>query len=72
MDLLKLEDVILTFYFNKRCCFAEYFEAIYVAKPLIKSEEEYRLVMDIPSVLGIDVLKNYKIEFSDDSVLLER
>jgi hypothetical protein len=72
MDLLKLEDVILTFYFNKRCCFAEYFEAIYVAKPLIKSEEEYRLVMDIPSVLGIDVLKNYKIEFSNDSVLLER
>ena len=72
MDLLKLEDVILTFYFHKQCCFAEYFEAIYVAKPLIKSEEEYGLVMDIPSVLGIDVLKNYRIEFSNDAVFLER
>ena len=72
MDLLKLEDVILTFYFNSRCCFAEYFEAIYVAKPMIENEDEYRLVMEIPSVLGIDVLKNYKIEFSNDTVLLER
>jgi hypothetical protein len=72
MDLLKLEDVILTFYFDSRCCFAEYFEAIYVAKPMIENEDEYRLVMEIPSVLGIDVLKNYKIEFSNDTVLLER
>ena len=72
MDLLQLEDVILTFYFDSRCCFAEYFEAIYVAKPMIENEDEYRLVMEIPSVLGIDVLKNYKIEFSNDTVLLER
>jgi hypothetical protein len=72
MDLLKLDDIILSFYFNDKCYFAEYIEAIYAAKPLIKNEDEYKAMMEIPSVLGMDILKNYKIEFSNDIVLLER
>jgi hypothetical protein len=72
MDLLKLKDVVLSFYIDDKCYFAEYLEAIYVAKPLITNEEEYKLMMAIPSVLGIDILKNYKIEFSNDVVILER
>jgi hypothetical protein len=72
MDLLKLDDIILSFYFNDKCYFAEYIEAIYAAKPLIKNEDEYKVMMEIPSVLGMDILKNYKIEFSNDIVLLER
>jgi hypothetical protein len=73
MDLLKLDDVILSFFFdNNKCYFAEYFEAIYIAKPTIRNEEDYKIIMTIPSVLGIDILKNYKIEFSNDMVMLER
>ncbi len=72
MDLLRLDDTILSFYFNDKCYFAEYIEAIYIAKPIIKNEEEYKLMINIPSVLGMDILKNYKIEFSNDIVLLER
>jgi hypothetical protein len=72
MDLLKLKDVVLSFYIDDKCYFAEYLEAVYVAKPLITNGEEYKLMMDIPSVLGIDILKNYKIEFSNDVVILER
>lgn len=72
MDLLKLKDVEISFYYNDKCYFAEYLEAIYVAKPLITNEEDYKLMMDIPSVLGIDILENYKIEFSNDVVMLER
>ena len=73
MDLLKLDDVILSFFFdNDKCYFAEYFEAIYIAKPTIRNEEDYKIIMTIPSVLGIDILINYKIEFSNDVVMLER
>jgi hypothetical protein len=72
MDLLKLDDIILAFYFNDKCYFTEYIDAIYVARPMIKNEDEYKVLMEIPSVLGMDILKNYKIEFSDDVVLLER
>ena len=73
MDLLKLDDVILSFFFdNDKCYFAEYFDAIYIAKPTIRNEGDYKIIMTIPSVLGIDILRNYKIEFSNDMVMLER
>ena len=73
MDLLKLDDVILSFLFdNDKCYFAEYFDAIYIAKPTIRNEGDYKIIMTIPSVLGIDILRNYKIEFSNDMVMLER
>ncbi|MDQ6723366.1 MAG: hypothetical protein M3Z01_03765 [Thermoproteota archaeon] len=72
MSLLKLDNIILTFHLNELCFFAEHFEAIYISNPVIKNEEEYKVIKDIPSVLGINVLKNYKIEFSNDIVLLER
>ncbi len=72
MSLLKLDNIILTFYLNELCFFAEHFEAIYISNPRIKNEEEYKIISDIPSVLGINILKNYKIEFSNDIVLLER
>ena len=73
MDLLKLDDVILSFFFdNDKCYFAEYFDAIYIAKPAIRNEGDYKIIMTIPSVLGIDILRNYKIEFSNDMVMLER
>ncbi|MGN6346209.1 MAG: hypothetical protein ACTHME_00750 [Candidatus Nitrosocosmicus sp.] len=72
MDLLKLNDVVISFYYDDKCYFAEYFKAIYVARPVIKNETEYRLMMDIPSILGIDILKNYTISFSNNSVILER
>lgn len=72
MNILKLNDVILSFYLDDKCYFAEYFEAIYVAKPAINNKEQYKFVMNIPSVLGIDILKNYKIEFSNNMVILER
>ena len=73
MDLLKLDDVILSFLFDSdKCYFAEYFDAIYIAKPTIRNEGDYKIIMTIPSVLGIDILRNYKIEFSNDMVMLER
>lgn len=73
MDLLKLDDVVLSFLFdNDKCYFAEYFDAIYIAKPTIRNEGDYKIIMTIPSVLGIDILRNYKIEFSNDMVMLER
>ncbi|MER5174596.1 MAG: hypothetical protein ABJB76_01025 [Candidatus Nitrosocosmicus sp.] len=72
MNLLKLDNIILTFYLNELCFFAEHSEAIYISNPVIKNEEEYKVINDIPSVLGINILKNYKIEFSNDTVLLER
>jgi predicted aspartyl protease len=73
MDLLKLDDVILSFFFdNDKCYFAEFFDAIYIAKPTIRNEGDYKIIMTIPSVLGIDILRNYKIEFSNDMVMLER
>ena len=73
MDLLKLDDVILSFFFdNDKCYFAEYFDAIYIAKPTIRNEGDYKIIMTIPSVLGIDILRNYKIEFLNDMVMLER
>jgi hypothetical protein len=73
MDLLKLDDVIFSFFFDDdKCYFAEYFEAIYIAKPIIRNEEDYKIIMTIPSVLGIDILRNYKISFSNDVVMLER
>ncbi len=72
MSLLRLENIMITFYLNELCFFAEHFNAIYISKPMIKNEEEYKVMIDIPSVLGIDILKNYKIEFSNETVLLER
>ncbi|MDQ6723056.1 MAG: hypothetical protein M3Z01_02155 [Thermoproteota archaeon] len=72
MSLLRLENIMLTLYLNELCFFAEHFNAIYISKPMIKNEEEYKVIIDIPSVLGIDILKNYKIEFSNETVLLER
>jgi hypothetical protein len=73
MDLLKLDDVVFSFFFdNDKCYFAEYFDAIYIAKPTIRNEGDYKIIMTIPSVLGIDILRNYKIEFSNDMVMLER
>ena len=69
MDLLKLDDVILSFLFDNDKC---YFDAIYIAKPTIRNEGDYKIIMTIPSVLGIDILRNYKIEFSNDMVMLER
>jgi hypothetical protein len=73
MDLMKLDDVILSFFFdNDKCYFAEYVEAIYIATPTIRNEEDYKIIMTIPSVLGIDILRNYKIAFSNDTVMLER
>ena len=73
MDLLKLDDVILSFFFdNDKCYFAEYFDAIYIAKPTIRNERDDKIIMTIPSVLGRDILRKYKIEFSNDMVMLER
>jgi hypothetical protein len=73
MELLKLDDVTLSFFFDdNKCYFAEYFEAIYISKPTVRNEEDYKIMMTIPSVLGIDILRNYKIEFSNDMVILER
>jgi hypothetical protein len=72
MDLLKLDNITVTFYLTGDCYFVETFESIFVAKPMIRNKEDYEVIINLPSVLGIDILRNYKIQFMGNEVLLER
>jgi hypothetical protein len=72
IDVLKLDEVFFTFYVNETSYFVEYLNKIHIIKPIIKIKEDYDAVIDSPSVLGMDILKNYKIQFVEDMVLLER
>jgi hypothetical protein len=39
---------------------------------MIRNKEDYEVIINLPSILGIDILRNYKIQFMGNEVLLER
>lgn len=43
---------------------------VLVLSPFIKNKEKRKIIMSTPSLLGIDVLKKYRISFTSISVIL--
>ncbi len=51
---------------------AERLDTIIVLKHNPKTPEEMQSVMEVPSLLGVDILKRYNVHFTNTSVILER
>lgn len=71
VDAYLLPDCMLVFEFDNSA-FVEYLDDIMVIRSDWRTEEERRKVKQVPSLLGLDVLENYSVSFTDDSVILER
>jgi len=50
----------------------EYVDSILVLKHNPKTPEEQENVMEVPSLMGLDILKKYTVRFTNSSVILER
>ena len=49
----------------------EYINTIYVSKPSLNTNN-YNLIMEIPNLLGMDILQRYKIYYDNKHVYLEK
>ena len=68
---LILPNTRLTFMVDETSYFVETLRYILIVNPILNSEN-YRDLLRIPSVLGLDILKNYKIQFTASKIILER
>jgi len=64
--------VSLLFKISKNSWHIENLDKIYVLKNDYENEEERIKAMRVPSLLGMDVLKNYKVYYTDKKVYLEK
>jgi hypothetical protein len=72
---VKVDNVVLNdctlYYYEGQTIHYERLDQIYVSRPEIK-EENWRSIMSVPSLLGMDFLESYKIRFDGSQVILKR
>ncbi|MCL4412434.1 MAG: hypothetical protein M1526_03665 [Candidatus Thermoplasmatota archaeon] len=66
-----LPDVMLIFEFNQSA-FVEYPDEILVLGQTSANGTKKEEAMEIPSLLGVDILKDYAIKFRNQKIILER
>ena len=71
VDAYLLPECMVLFNFENSAL-AEYLNTILVLKHDPKTPEEERNVLEVPSLMGLDILKKYTVRFTNSSVILER
>ena len=71
VDAYLLPDVMLIFEFNQSV-FVEYPDEILVLGQTSVNGTKKEEAMEIPSLLGVDILKDYAIKFKNQKIILER
>ena len=71
VDAYLLPDVMLIFEFNQSV-FVEYPDEILVLGQTSANGTKKEEAMEIPSLLGVDILKDYAIKFKNHKIILER
>jgi len=67
-----LRDVLLVFRISRNSYYIEKLPTVTVLKNEPHNEEERRLVDQLPSLLGVDVLEKYTVRFTAKHIVLEK
>lgn len=72
VEAFLLKGINIIFRDSKSSYYVEKLSEIRVLKHTTKNEQQNMIVNLIPSLLGIDILKNYEIKFNKNGVIIEK